>query len=111
MVDAWGVAIRPAGAGGHFWVTASAASYEFVGDVDGTPLEIDPALVEVALPASGENPGAANGVVFNATGTGFRITQTLADGDVFTAPAKFIFVSDNGTLSAWAQRSQRRWHA
>ena len=105
MVDAWGVAIRPAGAGGHFWVTASEASYEFVGDVDGTPLTIDPALGQVSLPPSADNPGAANGVVFNATGTGFRITQTLANGDVFTAPAKFIFVSDNGVISAWAQRS------
>ena len=104
MVDAWGVAIRPAGAGGHFWVTASATSYEFIGDVNGTPLQVD-ALTQVALPASGENTGAANGVVFNATGTGFRITQSLANGESFTAPAKFLFVSDNGVISAWAQRS------
>src|SRR5690349_12341440 len=33
MVNAWGVAIRPKGAGGHFWVGAGNASYEFVGDV------------------------------------------------------------------------------
>src|SRR5262249_44328873 len=33
MVNAWGIAIRPKGAGGHFWVTAGNASYEFVGDV------------------------------------------------------------------------------
>ena len=105
MVDAWGVAIRPAGAGGHFWVTASAGSYEFVGDVNGEPLEVDPALVQISLPASGTNPGAANGVVFNSTGTGFRITQTLVNGETFTAPAKFVFVSDNGVISAWAQRS------
>lgn len=105
MVDAWGLAIRPAGAGGHFWVTASSKSYEFVGDVNGEPLEVDPALVDVTLPASGANPGAANGVVFNSTGTGFRITQTLANGETFTAPAKFVFVSDNGVISAWAQRS------
>ena len=105
MVDAWGLAIRPAGAGGHFWVTASSKSYEFVGDVNGTPLEVDAALVDVALPASGDNPGAANGVVFNSSGPGFVITQTLANGESFTAPAKFIFVSDNGVISAWAQRS------
>lgn len=105
MVDAWGVAIRPAGAGGHFWVTASAKSYEFIGDVNGTPLELDPALVTVALPASGENTGAANGVVFNSTGAGFRITQNLPNGELFTAPAKFVFVSDNGVISAWAQRA------
>ena len=104
MLDAWGIAIRPAGAGGHFWVTASATSYEFVGDVGGSPIAVDPALVTVALPASGDNAGASNGVVFNATGTGFRITQTLDDGEAFTASAKFVFVSDNGVMSAWAQR-------
>ena len=105
MVDAWGLAIRPAGAGGHFWVTASSKSYEFIGDVNGEPIEVDPALVDVTLPASGDNPGAANGVVFNSTGAGFRITQTLPNGETFTAPAKFVFVSDNGVISAWAQRT------
>ncbi len=105
MIDAWGVAIRPAGAGGHFWVTASSTSYEFVGDVNGEPLAVDAALPVVALPGSGDNPGAANGVVFNATGTGFVITQTLDNGQSFTAPAKFVFVSDAGVMSAWAQRA------
>jgi hypothetical protein len=33
MINAWGVAIRPKGAGGHFWVAAGNASYQFVGDV------------------------------------------------------------------------------
>jgi uncharacterized protein (TIGR03118 family) len=110
MIDAWGAAIRPAGAGGHFWVTASAKSYEFIGDVtvDGVlePLTVDPALGQVALPPlDGTNTGAANGVVFNGIGTGFRITQTLENGETFTAPAKFVFVADNGVMSAWAQRS------
>ncbi|SEL93482.1 hypothetical protein SAMN05444583_117112, partial [Rhodococcus maanshanensis] len=41
MVNAWGVAIRPKGAGGHFWVGAGGTSYEFVGDVTASP---DPAL-------------------------------------------------------------------
>ena len=109
LIDGWGIAIRPAGAGGHFWVTASANSYEFVGDVNGEPLSIDPALGIVSLPPSdmpdGPNPGASNGVVFNGTGAGFRITQTLDNGETFTAPAKFVFVSDNGVISAWAQRN------
>ena len=105
MIDAWGGAIRPAGAGGHFWITAGANSYEFIGDVNGEPLTQDPALKIVSLPASGDNAGSANGVVFNSTGTGFQVTQTLADGSAFTAPAKFVFVSDNGVMSAWAQHS------
>ena len=101
LVDAWGVANRPAGAGGHFWVTASGVSYEYVGDVNGTPLHTD-GLAEVALPASSAGEGASNGVVFN-TGSNFVITQAHANGAI-TAPAKFLFCSDNGVLSAWTER-------
>jgi uncharacterized protein (TIGR03118 family) len=103
LVDAWGLAIRPAGAGGHFWVTASGASYEFVGDVNGQPLTTD-TLTEVALPESSAGVGAANGVVFNS-GPGFVITQDHPNGSI-TAPAKFLFVSDNGVLSAWTERKR-----
>jgi uncharacterized protein (TIGR03118 family) len=103
MVDAWGIAIRPAGAGGHFWITASANSYEFVGDVDGTPIAVDPQLSVVALPPSSAEAGSANGIIFNSSGPGFVVTQTLPSGQVFTAPAKFVFVSDNAVMSAWAQ--------
>jgi uncharacterized protein (TIGR03118 family) len=103
FVNAWGLAIRPAGQGGHFWVTGSGTSFEFVGDVGGAPLKTD-ALKTVALPAVGENAGAANGVVFN-TGSQFVITQDHPSGNI-TAPAKFIFVSDNGVLSAWTERKR-----
>jgi uncharacterized protein (TIGR03118 family) len=107
MVNAWGIAIRPAGAGGHFWVTASAASYEYVGDVNGTPLFQD-SLKLVTLPIANEIPvsqdpvGAANGVVFNS-GPNFVITQDHPNGPI-TSFARFIFVSDNGVLSAWTER-------
>ncbi|MGM9480355.1 TIGR03118 family protein [Roseateles sp. NT4] len=103
LVDAWGVANRPAGAGGHFWVTASGVSYEYVGDVNGTPLHTD-GLAEVALPASSAGEGASNGVIFN-TGSHFVITQAHANGPI-TAPAKFLFCSDNGVLSAWTERQR-----
>jgi uncharacterized protein (TIGR03118 family) len=103
MIDAWGIAIRPAGAGGHFWITASANSYEFVGDVNGSPIAQDPDLKVVALPPGGDNAGSANGIIFNPTNVGFEITQTLPTGQVFTASSKFVFVSDNAVLSAWTQ--------
>jgi uncharacterized protein (TIGR03118 family) len=101
LIDAWGLAIRPAGAGGHFWVTGMATSFEYVGDVGGKPLTTDD-LKTVDLPAIGEDGGKANGVVFNG-GSNFAITQAHPKGAI-TAPAKFIFVSDNGVLSAWTER-------
>ena len=62
LIDAWGIAIRPAGAGGHFWVTGMGTSFEYAGDVNGTPLFAD-GLKTVGLPASGADGGAANGVL------------------------------------------------
>src|SRR4051812_3103153 len=40
MQNAWGLADRPAGLGGHFWITAqkTGTSIEYVGDVNGTKL-------------------------------------------------------------------------
>jgi uncharacterized protein (TIGR03118 family) len=102
LVDAWGLAIRPAGAGGHFWVTGMATSFEYVGDVNGKPLYVDD-LKTVDLPKLGEDGGKGNGVVFNSSAD-FVITQAHANGAI-TAPAKFIFVSDNGVISAWTERS------
>lgn len=103
LINAWGIAIRPAGAGGHFWVTGSDISFEYVGDVNGKPLYVDD-LKTVGLPASGENAGAANGVVFNGS-QHFSITQAHSNGAI-TAAAKFIFVSDNGVISAWTERKR-----
>jgi uncharacterized protein (TIGR03118 family) len=103
FVNAWGLALRPAGQGGHFWVTASGTSFEFVGDVGAKPLTTD-SLKTVALPKAAANVGSANGVVFNG-GSQFVITQNHANGAI-TAPAKFIFVSDNGVLSAWTERKR-----
>jgi hypothetical protein len=43
MRDAWGIALRPPGAGGHIWVdnAMSGTSVEYIGDVNGVPLHQD----------------------------------------------------------------------
>src|SRR6185312_6587781 len=75
MVNAWGVAIRPKGAGGHFWVGAGNASYEFVGDVTASSdqklrvLHQDP-LKAVMIPGTDTSTeptsiGKVTGVIFN----------------------------------------------
>ncbi|KFJ08990.1 hypothetical protein DR66_294 [Delftia acidovorans] len=33
FVNGWGIAIRPAGAGGHFWIGGGGTSWQFLGDV------------------------------------------------------------------------------
>ena len=103
LINAWGIAIRPAGLGGHFWVESNGAgtSNQYVGDVGGTPLYADDLrLVTVPGPSTGPivSQGTPTGVVFNP-GEQFTITQ----GSI-TAPSKFLFVTDSGTISAWTER-------
>ncbi|PTR16333.1 uncharacterized protein (TIGR03118 family) [Nitrosospira sp. Nsp2] len=102
LINAWGIAIRPAGFGGHFWVESNGAgtSNQFVGDVGGRRLYTDDLrLVTVPGPSTGQvvTQGTPTGVVFNP-GAQFTITQ----GSI-TEPAKFLFVTDSGTISAWTE--------
>ncbi len=108
FINGWGVADRPAGAGGHFWVTAKDISYEYVGDVNASsdeklrPLHQDK-LKEVKLPVGGKD-NVATGVVFSGSTKDFVITQEIKGVEPVTAPAKFLFASDGGIVSAWTER-------
>lgn len=104
LQNAWGISLRPAGAGGHWWVTANATgkSIEYVGDVNGQPLFQD-SLKVVTVPNSGGAPGSPTGTVFNATGAGFVIDQAHPKGPIHL-PAKFFFATDAGVLTAWTER-------
>ena len=43
IVNAWGIALRPPGAGGHIWISnaRTGTSSEYIGDVPGNPLHQD----------------------------------------------------------------------
>ena len=103
LQDAWGISLRPAGAGGHFWVTANVTgkSFEYIGDVGGVPLKTD-ALKEVSVPDPGGVSGTPSGTVFNG-GNHFVITQDHPKGPI-TAPAKFFFATTGGAVTAWTER-------
>ncbi|HAH10021.1 MAG TPA: TIGR03118 family protein [Alphaproteobacteria bacterium] len=110
LVNAWGIAIRPAGLGGHFWVTAKDKSFEYVGDVTASPdpilrrLHTD-ALETITLPVGGPE-NFATGTVFSGSKTAFSITQKVKGAASITAPAKFLFASDGGIISAWTERKR-----
>ncbi|GFE68976.1 TIGR03118 family protein [Chroococcus sp. FPU101] len=103
FVNAWGIAIRPAGLGGHFWVTGngSGISYEYVGDVNGVPLYQDDLQI-VTVPGPNGTKGTPTGVVFNGSNN-FAITQNHPNGAI-TGPSKFLFATDNGVISGWTER-------
>ncbi|MBP7252754.1 MAG: TIGR03118 family protein [Alphaproteobacteria bacterium] len=110
FVNGWGIAIRPAGAGGHFWITAKDVSYEYVGDVRQSPEALlrsmhTDALKYVKLPVGGGDK-FATGVVFSDSTEHFVISQTVPDTEQITAPAKFLFASDGGIVSAWTERKK-----
>ena len=99
LKNAWGIAIRPAGFGGHFWVGAAntGLSIQYVGDVGDQPLFQD----ELKIVETG---GAVSGVAFNP-GTGFTITQQHPNGAI-TAGTKFFFANLTGTVTAWTERKR-----
>lgn len=110
FINGWGIAIRPKGQGGHFWVTAKNISYEYIGDVQNSPHENlhklgTDSLKYVTLPIGTED-NFATGVVFSDSTKDFVITQKPKDADPITAPAKFIFASDGGIISAWTERKK-----
>jgi uncharacterized protein (TIGR03118 family) len=129
FIDAWGIAIRPAGAGGHFWVTAGGWSYQFVGDVsasaDATLRGLfQDALTLVRIPGAGvpegetdvtnteKFTGFATGVVFNGAELAsdkfvVRGQRVTVDGteQVLEGSARFIFATDTGVISGWTERN------
>ena len=128
FIDAWGIATRPAGAGGHFWVGGGGTSWQYVGDVKrSTTASLQPlfqdGLKEVTVPGADsliteESTGKITGVVFNGAGlteNKFKVTtqtavrpagQTGAGATVtFDGSARFVFVADSGIVSAWTDRA------
>lgn len=110
FINAWGIAIRPAGAGGHFWITAKDISYEYIGDVRRSP---DPKLHKlqqdelkvVKLPVGGADKFSTS-TVFSGSKKDFVITQEVKGAEPITAPTKFFFSSDGGIISAWTERKK-----
>jgi len=108
FINAWGISNRPKGAGGHFWVTAKDVSYEYVGDVRASADEKlqklhQDKLKTVKLPVGGDDK-FATGTVFSDSKENFVITQEVKGKEPITAPAKFLFASDGGVISAWTER-------
>lgn len=113
LVNPWGTAIRPAGAGGHIWLAnaGSATVTEYVGDVydeNGAfvPLYQDNLKVVYV-------DGSPVGQVFSGSSTDFRVTAPVCpDSDEescpagspgVTVPARFIVSTEEGQIAAWGE--------
>ncbi|MFG0612613.1 TIGR03118 family protein [Delftia sp. WSY_14] len=117
FVNGWGIAIRPAGAGGHFWIGGGGTSWQFIGDVarsadPGMRALHQDGLREVAVPRSDaltgdDSAGKVTGVVYNGAPLDqqlLRVRQQPAAGRLLEGSARFVFVTDSGSVSAWTER-------
>jgi uncharacterized protein (TIGR03118 family) len=89
LLNPWGIAFAP---GQPFWIAANNLGRARVFDPSGAP----GVPVGIAIPtASQTDPASApTGVVFNPIEEDFRFAGT---------PAQFLFATENGTVSTWAE--------
>src|SRR5262249_13833409 len=102
LVNCWGLtesAISP------FWISDNgsglATNYQVPG-AGNAPVSINPLVVNIPTPVS-RTGGTPTGTVFNtgASGGAFQITGPGKGGQTTSAPAAFLFVTEDGTIVGW----------
>jgi uncharacterized protein (TIGR03118 family) len=89
LVNPWGVAVSPSGI---IWVSDNGTGVSTLYHQDGTALSL---VVTIPTSARNKDGGNPTGMVFNGTSF-FQVTK---NGN--SAPAFFIFVSEDGSISGW----------
>jgi hypothetical protein len=90
LVNPWGIAFNP---NGPVWVADNHSGLSTLYDGAGVKNAL---VVTVPPPSDGSPPSAPTGIVF-AGGADF-----VVDNGTLSGPARFIFASEDGTISAWA---------
>jgi len=121
MRDAWGIALRPPGAGGHIWIAnaATGTSSEFIGDVPGEPLHQD-GLKTVTLDqprwtdhgyafvtgqaynSASDLPGQPVEFPVSGPADNLKVSPPEPIKDGYSGSAKFVFVTEDGCINAWS---------
>jgi uncharacterized protein (TIGR03118 family) len=89
LKNPWGLAALP---GGPVWTSNNVDHTSTL--YDGTGLV---QTLVVSIPAGANGPGDVTGIVANSSTTDFQVTNGTT-----TASARFLFVSESGTLYGWA---------
>jgi uncharacterized protein (TIGR03118 family) len=98
LVNPWGISAAPKG---PFWVSDNNAGVATLYNTAGMPQSL-----VVSIPAPGDplgSSGTPTGTVFNiASGSGaFTISGFAKDGTAKSAPAIFLFATEDGTIVGW----------
>jgi uncharacterized protein (TIGR03118 family) len=88
LVNAWGIARLPTS---PWWVADNGTGVSTLYDGDGAPRSL-----VVSVTGAGGGAAAPTGLVANADATAFLVSSGGASG-----PARFIFASEDGTISGW----------
>jgi uncharacterized protein (TIGR03118 family) len=89
LVNPWGISFS---AGSPFWIADNGTGLSTLYSGAGVPLAL---VVTIPPPAGGTPPSAPSGTIFNST-TGFPVGGTAS---------KFIFDTEDGTISGWISGS------
>ena len=89
LVNPWGMAVS---SNGTIWVSDNGTGVSTLYRQDGTA---NPLVVEIPTAKKNKDVGNPTGVVFNDTAF-FQVTKNGT-----SAPARFIFVSEDGSISGW----------
>jgi uncharacterized protein (TIGR03118 family) len=94
LVNPWGISFSPTG---PFWISAQGAGVSTIYDGDGFTIQsaLTHTPLVVTTPGLGGWSGRPTGTAFNG-GSGFVVSEGGRSG-----PARFLFASDNGTISGW----------
>jgi uncharacterized protein (TIGR03118 family) len=92
LVNPWGMSTPTAN--GPIWVSDNGTGVSTLYNPDGTPAG-GPLVVTIPTAARNKDGGNPTGQVFNSTSF-FKVTL-----NGITAPARFIFVSEDGSISGW----------
>jgi len=124
MLDGWGIALRPPGAGGHIWIANAATGTvsEFIGDVRGIPLHQDGLkFVQLDQPQWTDHGYAfVTGQVYNAASDlpgqpvefpvsgpaqNLKGAKPVRINAGYHGSAKFVFVTEDGCINAWSSNT------
>jgi uncharacterized protein (TIGR03118 family) len=102
-VNPWGVGES---ATSPFWVADNGSGVSTLYAVTSTSLSVNPLVVSIPAP---DDPlgrgGAPTGLAFNIAQTpqkAFQIKGFAKDGTATSAPAAFLFATENGTIVGWS---------
>lgn len=102
LVNSWGLTESSTS---PFWVAdngSGLATTYLVPGAGGTPVSINPLVVNIPTPVS-PTGAAPTGTVFNTASPdgAFSITGPNASGQTITVPATFLFDTEDGTIVGW----------